>query len=110
MRQRQMRHLFHCHLHNQELTVGRHDRILEWAELLLQLEDQSVTFGQQRLEFDDVYIGNPEDYVDATKYDSFLNTLAKSDYNDRRGAPLASKSISQALQTVEVSEMMSTVY
>ncbi|KAL4578952.1 hypothetical protein LXL04_015086 [Taraxacum kok-saghyz] len=104
-RQRQRRHLLRLRLQDHGLSAGRHGRILDWAELLLQLEDQSVTFGQQRLEFEDGYIGNPGDYVDATGYDSFLQTLAESGSNDRRGAPPASKSAVQALQTVEVNEM-----
>ncbi|KAI3518077.1 hypothetical protein L1887_06453 [Cichorium endivia] len=102
LRQRQRRHLLRIRLQDHGLSAGRQDRILDWAELLLQLEDQSVTFGQQRLEFEDGYIGNPGDYVDATGYDSFLQTLAESDSNDRRGAPPASKSAVEALQTVEV--------
>ncbi|XP_023769270.1 E3 ubiquitin-protein ligase CIP8 [Lactuca sativa] len=108
LRQRQRRHHLRLRLHDHGLSAGRHDRILDWAELLLQLEDQSVTFGQQRLESEDDYIGNPGDYIDATGYDSFLQTLAESDSNDKRGPPPASKSAVQALQTVEVNAMTSS--
>ncbi|KAI3725427.1 hypothetical protein L1987_65215 [Smallanthus sonchifolius] len=105
LRRRNRRHALRLRLRDLGLTAVRHDRILDWAELLLQLEDQSVTFGLQRLEFEDSYIGNPDDYVDMTAYDSLLQTLADRDGGGgRRGSPPASKSVVEALQTVNVNE------
>nr|KAJ0208069.1 hypothetical protein LSAT_V11C500267740 [Lactuca sativa] len=54
-----------------------------------------------------IYSRNHDDYVDATAYDSFLQTLTESDNNDIE-ASAASKSVVQTLQMVEVSAMTST--
>lgn len=79
---------------------GRH-RILDWAEILMGLEDNSIEF---RLEVpeSDRYVGNPEDYVDAAGYEALLQTLAESDGNGRRGSPPAAKSAVLELPTVEI--------
>lgn len=97
-RRRQRRDALRFRLRDRGLSAGRHDGLLDWADLLLQIEDQSVTF----LEFEDGYIGNPDDYVDETAYNSLLQTLAEGDNNERRGAPPASRLAIEALQTVEV--------
>ncbi|CAN1219461.1 E3 ubiquitin-protein ligase CIP8 [Linum perenne] len=76
--------------------TGR-NRILDWAEILMGLEDNSIEF---RLE-SDRYVGNPEDYVDAAGYEALLQNLADSE-GGRKGAPPASKSAVSALPTVEV--------
>ncbi|KAF3446794.1 hypothetical protein FNV43_RR11974 [Rhamnella rubrinervis] len=77
------------------------NRILDWAEILMGLEDNSIEF---RLEVpeSDRYVGNPEDYVDAAGYEALLQTLAESDGNGRRGAPPAAKSAVSELPTVEI--------
>ncbi|CAI0446569.1 unnamed protein product [Linum tenue] len=79
--------------------TGR-NRILDWAEILMGLEDNSIEF---RLEVpeSDRYIGNPEDYVDAAGYEALLQNLADSD-GGRKGAPPASKSAVSALPAIEV--------
>ncbi|CAN0897269.1 E3 ubiquitin-protein ligase CIP8 [Linum grandiflorum] len=76
--------------------TGR-NRILDWAEILMGLEDNSIEF---RLE-SDRYVGNPEDYVDAAGYEALLQNLADSE-GGRKGAPPASKSAVSALPMVEV--------
>lgn len=85
------------------VTRGRsgRNRILDWAEILMGLDENSIEF---RLEVpeSDRYIGNPEDYVDATGYEALLQTLAESDGGGRRGAPPAAKSAVMDLPTVEV--------
>ncbi|KAJ0500010.1 putative transcription factor C2H2 family [Helianthus annuus] len=83
-------------------AASRRNRILDWAEILMGLEDQSVEFRLQVAGEDDVYIGNPGDYVDAAGYEALLQTLAESDSGGRRGAPPAAKSAVEGLLTVEV--------
>ncbi|XP_060184070.1 E3 ubiquitin-protein ligase CIP8 [Lycium barbarum] len=82
---------------------NRRNRILDWAEILMGLEDHSI---ELRLQVPDVdgYIGNPGDYVDAAGYEALLQTLAESDGNGRRGAPPASKSAIEGLDTMVVKE------
>ncbi|XP_044476100.1 E3 ubiquitin-protein ligase CIP8-like [Mangifera indica] len=76
------------------------NRILDWADILMGLEDNSIEF---RLEVpeSDRYIGNPEDYVDAAGYEALLQNLAEND-GGRRGAPPAAKSAVLELPTVEI--------
>ncbi|XP_065846975.1 E3 ubiquitin-protein ligase CIP8 [Euphorbia lathyris] len=83
------------------------NRILDWAEILMGLEDNSIEF---RLEVPetDRYIGNPEDYVDAAGYEALLQNLAESD-GGRRGAPPAAKSIVSALPTIEITSEKQTL-
>ncbi|CAL1407691.1 unnamed protein product [Linum trigynum] len=85
--------------------TGR-NRILDWAEILMGLEDNSIEF---RLEVpeSDRYIGNPEDYVDAAGYEALLQNLADSD-GGRKGAPPASKSAVSALPAIEVTSEWET--
>jgi len=82
-------------------TRSMRNRILDWAEILMGLEDNSIEFRLQLPE-SDRYVGNPEDYVDAAEYEALLHTLAESDGGGRRGAPPASKAAVEALPTVKV--------
>ncbi|KAF8023559.1 hypothetical protein BT93_F0922 [Corymbia citriodora subsp. variegata] len=76
------------------------NRILDWAEILMGMDDSSI---ELRLEVpeSDRYIGNPEDYVDDAGYQALLQNLAESD-SGRRGAPPAAKSAVLELPTVEI--------
>ncbi|KAG2698333.1 hypothetical protein I3760_07G146800 [Carya illinoinensis] len=78
------------------------NRILDWAEILMGLEDTSIEF---RLEVpeSDRYVGNPEDYVDADGYEALLQALAENDISARRGPPPAAKSAVLALPAVKIS-------
>ncbi|KAI4313192.1 hypothetical protein L6164_026190 [Bauhinia variegata] len=82
-------------------TRGTRNRILDWAEILMGLEDNSIEFRLQVPE-SDRYVGNPEDYVDATEYEALLQRLAESEGGGRRGAPPAAKSAVEALPTVKI--------
>lgn len=75
------------------------NRILDWAEILMGLEDNSIEFRFEMPETDR-YIGNPGDYVDAAEYEALLQNLAEAE--GRRGAPPASKSAVENLRTVEI--------
>ncbi|GKA58804.1 E3 ubiquitin protein ligase CIP8 [Tanacetum coccineum] len=79
-------------------ALSPRNRILDWAEILMGLEDHSIEF---RFQNTDSYIGNPGDYVDAAGYEQLLQTLAETD--SKKGAPPASKSAIEALKTVEKS-------
>ncbi|XP_057735358.1 E3 ubiquitin-protein ligase CIP8 [Arachis stenosperma] len=83
-------------------TRSMRNRILDWADILMGLEDNSIEFRLQ-LPDSDRYVGNPEDYVDAAEYEALLQTLAESDGGGRRGAPPAAKSAVEALPTVKIS-------
>nr|KAJ0187738.1 hypothetical protein LSAT_V11C900473570 [Lactuca sativa] len=83
-------------------AANRRNRILDWAEILMGLEDQSIEFRLQVPGDDDGYIGNPGDYVDAAGYEALLQNLAESDSGGRRGAPPAGKLAIESLQTVDV--------
>nr|XP_016513309.1 PREDICTED: E3 ubiquitin-protein ligase CIP8-like isoform X2 [Nicotiana tabacum]XP_016513310.1 PREDICTED: E3 ubiquitin-protein ligase CIP8-like isoform X3 [Nicotiana tabacum] len=82
-------------------AANRRNRILDWAEILMGLEDHSI---ELRLQVPDVdgYIGNPGDYVDAAGYEALLQTLAESDGSGRRGAPPASKTAIEGLDTLVI--------
>ncbi|KAK7280637.1 hypothetical protein RJT34_25702 [Clitoria ternatea] len=82
-------------------TRSMRNRILDWAEILMGLEDNSIEFRLQ-LPDSERYVGNPEDYVDAAEYEALLQTLAESDGGGRRGAPPASKSAVESLPTVKI--------
>lgn len=79
-------------------TRSMRNRILDWAEILMGLEDNP-----------DRYVGNPEDYVDAAEYEALLQTLAETDGGGRKGAPPASKSAVEALLTVKIASESETV-
>lgn len=74
-------------------------QILDWAEILMGLEDNSIEFRFERPETDR-YIGNPGDYVNAAEYEALLQNLAEAD--GRRGAPPAAKSAVENLRIVEI--------
>ncbi|CAA0412082.1 unnamed protein product [Arabidopsis thaliana] len=82
--------------------TGR-NRILDWAEILMGIEDNSIEFRMES----DRYAGNPADYIDdAAGYEALLQNLAEGDGGGgggRRGAPPAAKSAIEALETFEVS-------
>ncbi|KAK6938973.1 Zinc finger, RING-type [Dillenia turbinata] len=80
-------------------TSGR-NRILDWAEILMGLEDNSIEL-RVEMPYSDGYIGNPEDYVDAAGYEALLQNLAESD-GGRRGAPPASKLAILGLETLKI--------
>nr|GMD93813.1 E3 ubiquitin-protein ligase CIP8 [Ipomoea batatas] len=82
-------------------AASRRNRILDWAEILMGLEDNSIEFRLQVPEGDG-YFGNPGDYVDAAGYEALLQNLAESDNGGRRGAPPASKTAIEALPTVVI--------
>ncbi|WVY94603.1 hypothetical protein V8G54_033691 [Vigna mungo] len=89
-------------------TRSMRNRILDWAEILMGLEDNSIEF-RLRVPESDRYVGNPEDYVDAAEYEALLQTLAETDGGGRRGAPPASKSAVEALPTVKIASESETV-
>ncbi|KAL9317012.1 hypothetical protein ACSQ67_013529 [Phaseolus vulgaris] len=89
-------------------TRSMRNRILDWAEILMGLEDNSIEF-RLRVPESDRYVGNPEDYVDAAEYEALLQTLAETDGGSRRGAPPASKSAVEALPTVKIASESETV-
>ncbi|KAI5655962.1 hypothetical protein M9H77_24755 [Catharanthus roseus] len=82
-------------------AASRRDRILDWAEILMGLEDHSIELRFAVPEVDG-YIGNPGDYVDAAGYEALLQNLAESDSGGRRGAPPAAKDAVEALETLEI--------
>ncbi|XP_042493097.1 E3 ubiquitin-protein ligase CIP8-like [Macadamia integrifolia] len=77
------------------------NRILDWSEILMGLEDNSIELRVEIPESDG-YIGNPEDYVDAAGYESLLQNLADSDGGVRRGAPPAARLAVSALETLQI--------
>ncbi|CAH9120571.1 unnamed protein product [Cuscuta epithymum] len=73
---------------------SRPNRTLDWAEILIGMDDQSVEI--------DGYYGNPGDYVDAAGYEALLQNLADIDIGGRQGPPPASKAAIEALPTVAI--------
>ncbi|KAL2895538.1 E3 ubiquitin-protein ligase CIP8 [Bienertia sinuspersici] len=90
---------------NRARSEGR-NRILDWAEILMGLEDNSIEFRFELPETNDRYIGNPGDYVDAAEYEALLQNLA--DAEGRRGAPPASKTAVEGLKVVEIKTVEET--
>ncbi|KAL3505412.1 hypothetical protein ACH5RR_035253 [Cinchona calisaya] len=82
-------------------AATRRNRILDWAEILMGLEDHSIEL-RLAVPEGEGYIGNPGDYVDAAGYEALLQNLAESDSGGRRGAPPASKAAIEALETIEI--------
>lgn len=82
-------------------TRSRRNRILDWADILMGLEDNSIEFRLQMPD-SDRFFGNPGDYVDAADYEALLLTMAESDGSGRRGAPPAAKSAVESLPIVEI--------
>ncbi|GMH16549.1 hypothetical protein Nepgr_018390 [Nepenthes gracilis] len=79
-------------------SEGR-NRVLDWAEILMGLEDNSIEFRFEMPETDR-YVGNPGDYVDAAEYQALLQNLAEAEGG--RGAPPAAKSAVSSLRTLEI--------
>ncbi|GFP85854.1 E3 ubiquitin-protein ligase cip8 [Phtheirospermum japonicum] len=82
-------------------AASRRNRILDWAEILMGLEDHSIELRLQVPE-SDTYVGNPGDYVDAAEYEALLQNLAESDSGARRGAPPAAKVAVEGLESVVI--------
>lgn len=82
-------------------AASRRNRILDWAEILMGLEDHSIELRLHAADTDH-YVGNPGDYVDAAEYEALLQNLAESDSGTRRGAPPAAKSAIEALESVVI--------
>ncbi|CDP07382.1 unnamed protein product [Coffea canephora] len=82
-------------------AANRRNRILDWAEILMGLEDHSIEL-RLAVPEGEGYIGNPGDYVDAAGYEALLQNLAETDSGGRRGAPPASKASVEALETTEI--------
>ncbi|KAL3634344.1 hypothetical protein CASFOL_021398 [Castilleja foliolosa] len=82
-------------------AANRRNRILDWAEILMGLEDHSIELRLQLPE-SDTYVGNPGDYVDAAEYEALLQNLAESDSGARRGAPPAAKLVVEGLESVVI--------
>ncbi|CAI9755911.1 unnamed protein product [Fraxinus pennsylvanica] len=80
-------------------AASRRNRILDWAEILMGLEDHSIELRLQVPE-SDTFFGNPGDYVDAAGYESLLHNLAESDSGGRPGAPPASKATVEGLENM----------
>ncbi|GAB2222490.1 hypothetical protein Droror1_Dr00013713 [Drosera rotundifolia] len=76
------------------------NRILDWAEILMGLEDNSIEFRFEMPWMMDRYAANRGDYVDAAEYEALLQNLAETE--GRRGAPPAAGSAISALMTVEI--------
>ncbi|KAI3460410.1 hypothetical protein Pfo_017073 [Paulownia fortunei] len=82
-------------------AASRRNRILDWAEILMGLEDHSIELRLQ-VPDSDTYVGNPGDYVDAAEYEALLQNLAESDSGARRGAPPAAKAAVEGLESVMI--------
>ncbi|KAK6131015.1 hypothetical protein DH2020_035242 [Rehmannia glutinosa] len=82
-------------------AASRRNRILDWAEILMGLEDHSIELRLQ-VPDSDTYVGNPGDYVDAAEYEALLQNLAESDSGARRGAPPAAKAAVEGLESVVI--------
>ncbi|KAL9668353.1 hypothetical protein QQ045_002733 [Rhodiola kirilowii] len=85
------------------VAASGRNRILDWAEILMGLEDNSIELRVELPETDG-YFGSPEDYVDAAGYEALLHNLAESDQSGRRGAPAAAKSTVAELPSVVISD------
>lgn len=89
-------------------AASRRNRILDWADVLMGLENHSIELTLQ-VPDSDTYVGNPGDYVDASEYEALLQNLAESDSGARRGAPPASKSAVEGLESVEIDNEENTI-
>ncbi|KAL1561097.1 E3 ubiquitin-protein ligase CIP8 [Salvia divinorum] len=82
-------------------AASRRNRILDWADVLMGLEDHSIELTLQ-VPDSDTYVGNPGDYVDASEYEALLQNLAESDSGARRGSPPAAKSVVEGLEGFQI--------
>ncbi|KAK4434632.1 E3 ubiquitin-protein ligase CIP8 [Sesamum alatum] len=89
-------------------AASRRNRILDWAEILMGLEDHSIELRLQ-VPDSDTYVGNPGDYVDAAGYEALLQNLAESDSGGRRGAPPAAKAAVEGLESVVIDKEENTI-
>ncbi|KAK4387448.1 E3 ubiquitin-protein ligase CIP8 [Sesamum angolense] len=89
-------------------AASRRNRILDWAEILMGLEDHSIELRLQ-VPDSDTYVGNPGDYVDAAGYEALLQNLAESDSGGRRGAPPAAKAAVEGLESVVIGKEENTI-
>ncbi|XP_074279085.1 E3 ubiquitin-protein ligase CIP8-like [Silene latifolia] len=79
-------------------TGGGRNRILDWADILMGLDNYSNSNFRER----DSYVGNPGDYVNDADYESLLQNLADSE--GRRGAPPASKAAVDGLKSLHIND------
>lgn len=84
-------------------AASRRNRILDWADILMGLEDHSIDLRLQIPEFD-TYVGNPGDYVDDAGYEALLQNLAESDGGGKGGAPAAAKAAVEGLGSWVIDE------
>ncbi|XP_073144439.1 E3 ubiquitin-protein ligase CIP8-like [Henckelia pumila] len=84
-------------------AASRRNRILDWADILMGLEDHSIDVRLQMPEFD-TYVGNPGDYVDAAGYEALVQNLAESDGGGKGGAPPAAKAAVEGLGSWVIDE------
>ncbi|CAA3006771.1 E3 ubiquitin- ligase CIP8 [Olea europaea subsp. europaea] len=89
-------------------AASRRNRILDWAEILMGLEDHSIELRLQVPE-SDTFFGNPGDYVDAAGYEALLHNLAESDAGGRPGAPPASKATVEGLENLLIKKEEETL-
>ncbi|XP_073043779.1 E3 ubiquitin-protein ligase CIP8-like [Primulina eburnea] len=80
-------------------ATNRRNRILDWAEILMGLEDHPFDL-RLHVPESETYVGNPGDYVDAAGYEALLLNLADSDTGGRRGAPPAAKWVIERLESI----------
>ncbi|KZV33159.1 hypothetical protein F511_18175 [Dorcoceras hygrometricum] len=89
-------------------AASRRNRILDWAEILMGLEDHP--FGLRiNVSESETYVGNPGDYVDAAGYEALLQNLADSDTGGRRGAPPAAKWAVEKLESLSIEKEEETM-
>lgn len=89
-------------------AASRRNRILDWADVLMGLENHSIELTLQ-VPDSDTYVGNPGDYVDASEYEALLQNLAESDSGARRGAPPAAKAAVEALEGFKIDKEDDTI-
>ncbi|KAH6820331.1 hypothetical protein C2S53_017151 [Perilla frutescens var. hirtella] len=89
-------------------AANRRSRILDWADVLMGMENHSIELTLQ-VPDSDTYVGNPGDYVDASEYEALLQNLADSDSGARRGAPPAAKAAVEGLESVEIGKEDNTI-
>ncbi|XP_022884717.1 E3 ubiquitin-protein ligase CIP8-like isoform X2 [Olea europaea var. sylvestris] len=82
-------------------AATRRNRVLDWAEILMGIEDHSVEL-RFHVPESDTFIGNPGDYVDAAGYEVVLQNLVENDNEGRRGAPPASKEAVEGLENMVI--------
>ncbi|XP_022876046.1 E3 ubiquitin-protein ligase CIP8-like [Olea europaea var. sylvestris] len=89
-------------------AASRRNRILDWAEILMGLEDHSIEL-RLRVPESDTFFGHPGDYVDAAGYEALLQNLAESDSGARKGPPPASKATVEGLENVSIEKEEETL-